>query len=361
MAGERHIIMLVDDDETYLTAGREILENKYTLYPVPSGEQCFEILNKITPDLILLDIEMPEMDGYEVIKRLKHDPQTVDIPVIFVTARNDLGNELGGLSMGAIDYVTKPFSPPLLIQRIKNHLLIASQKKELKRYNQNLQEMVEAQTLAIKTLQSAILNTVSEVVEFRDEISGGHINRVQKYLRVMLDAMSEKGIFREELSKWDKEVFISAAQMHDVGKICISEAILKKPGKVTAEEFTEIKKHPAYGLMIIDRIRQVIGEHRFLAYAGDCVESHHERWDGTGYPEGLRGKDIPLAGRLMAIVDVYDALVSVRSYKQPLSPSEAAEEIIHGAGTAFDSTLVDIFKSVSDEFAHIAEHQDVLI
>ena len=361
MSAERHIIMFVDDDETCLAMGREILDDKYTVYPIPSGEKFFKILEKITPDLILLDIEMPGMDGYDIIKKLKRNPETTDIPVIFLTACNDPGNELDGLSLGAIDYVAKPFSPPLLIQRIDNHLLISSQKKELRHYNQSLREMVDEQTLEIKNLQSAILNTVSEVVEFRDDMCGGHIERVLRYMRAMIGAMFQEGIYCEEIAQWDIDVFINAAQMHDVGKICISETILNKPGRVTRQEFDEIKKHPAYGLMIIDRIRQIIGEHTFLSYASIFADSHHERWDGSGYPEGLCEQNIPLAGRLMAIADVYDALISVRPYKQPMSPSEAAEEIIRGEGTAFDPALVDVFKSLTGEFAHIAERHDVLL
>ena len=361
MAGERRIIMLVDDDETSLAMGKEILEDRYTIYPISSGEKFFEIIKKVYPDLILLDIEMPNMDGYEVIKRLKKFADTAEIPVIFLTARDDPGNELEGLSLGAIDYIAKPFSPPLLVQRIENHLLIMSQRKELKRYNQSLREMVDEQTREIKNLQNAVLNTIAEVVEFRDDMSGGHIERILRYLRIMISNLQERALYQEEVSGWDVELLISAAQMHDVGKICISESILNKQGKLNPEEYGEIKKHPAFGLMIIDKIRQLIGEHTFLSYASVIADAHHERWDGTGYPEGLKGEDIPLAGRLMAIADVYDALVSVRPYKQPMGPAEAAAEIIRASGTAFDPVLVDVFKTLADDCAVIAERADVLI
>ena len=361
MNEQRHVIMMVDDDETYLATGGKILEKKYTVYPVTSGEQAFTILEKIEIDLILLDIEMPVMDGYEVIKRLKHNAQTREIPVIFLTSRTDPGYEFEGLSLGAIDYVTKPFSPSLLIQRIENHLLISSQKKELVRFNQSLQEMVDEQTEEIRRLQNAILNTVSELVEFRDEMSSGHIERILQYIRKMIEEMLRQGLHADEIESWDIEVFINAAQMHDVGKICVDEAILNKRGKVSRREFEEIMKHPGYGLMIIDRIRQMTGEHLFLDYAEIFAESHHERWDGSGYPEGRKEQDIPLAGRLMAIADVYDALVSSRPYKQPMIPGEAAQEIIRGAGSAFDPALVEIFKAVSGDFAKIAEHRDMLI
>ena len=355
MEERRPIIMLIDDDEISLSLGREMLENKYTVYPVPSGEQAFLILKKITPDLILLDVEMPGLDGYDVIKHLKQDAETKEIPVVFLTSRTDPGNELEGLNLGAVDYITKPFSPLLLIQRIENHLLIGSQKKELTMFNKSLQQMVEEQTREIKNLQNAILNTVSEVVEFRDTMSGGHIIRVLQYLPIMIDEMQRQGLYKDEVESWDRETFINAAQMHDVGKIFIGEEILNKPGKINIEEFDEIKKHTSLGLMIIDRIQQMTGNRSFLYYARAFAESHHEKWDGSGYPQGRKGQDIPLAGRLMALIDVYDALISDRPFKQLMTPSDAAEEIILGSGTAFDPALIEIFKTVSGKFAEIVE------
>jgi len=353
---ERNIVMLIDDDEVCLAMGREILESKYTMYPVPSGEQAFVILQKITPDLILLDIEMSGMDGYEVLKRLKQEKATKDIPVIILTSRGNPGDELDGLRLGAIDFITKPFSPLLLVQRIENHLLICSQRKELTRHTNDLEEEVKKQTEKIKKLQNAMLNTFSGIVEFRDKVSEGHTGLVLKYLEKMLDAMLKHGLYKDEVKSWDRETFISAAQIHDIGKIYVSEAILNKPGKISDKEFDEIKKHPAYGLMIINRIRQQLTDnHLFLDYAAVFAESHHERWDGTGYPKGQKGKNIPLAGRLMALVDVYDALVSVRPHKNPMAPHDAAKEIIRGADTIFDPALVEIFKTVSDDFADITK------
>ena len=347
--------MLIDDDEVCLAVGREILESKYSLYPIQSGEQAFRILRKVIPDLILLDIEMSGMDGYEVLKKLKQEDSTKDIPVIFLSSRTNPGDELDGLCLGAIDFITKPFSPLLLVQRIENHLLICSQKKELIRYNSSLQKMVENQTKIMMKLQNAVLNTFSEIVEFREKANGGHIERIVGYLGKMLDAMLKHRLYRDELESWDREAFISAAQIHDIGKIYISEAILNKPGKISDKEFEEIKKHSVYGPMVIDRIRkQVADEHPFLDYAAILAGNHHERWDGSGYPKGLKGDSIPLAGRLMALVDVYDALVSIRPYKQAIPPSEAAEEIIKGAGSMFDPVLVEVFQIISNEFAKIA-------
>lgn len=361
MTGDRQIIILVDDDATSLAMGKAILEDRYILYLVSSGIKLFELTKKVTPDLILLDVEMPEMNGYQVIKKLKENEATKDIPVIFLTAYTTEGNELEGLGLGATDYVTKPFSAPILLKRIENHLFIAAQKKELKRYNQNLREMVMAQTHEIKNLQNGIISIVAEVVEFRSEISGGHIERTVGYVRTLVEGLKKTGAYKDEIAALDNEFILPACQLHDVGKIYISETILNKQGKLDTDEFDEIKKHPAYGLMIIDKITQIIGNHTFLKYASTFAESHHEKWDGSGYPAGLKGANIPLLGRIMAIADVYDALVSLRPYKQPMTTEEAKEEIARGSGTAFDPTLVDVFLQNADEFAHIAERQDSLI
>jgi putative two-component system response regulator len=354
MGKERQTIMLVDDNIASLTMGKNILKDKYNVFPIPSGEKLFNILQKVTPDLILLDIVMPEMDGYEVIKKLKVDRKTQEIPVIFLTAQDDPGNELEGLSLGAIDYVSKPFSPALLIQRIENHLLLNAQKKELKNYNEHLREMVLEQIEQIEDLQHAVLSTVAEVAEFRDDIIGGHIERIQSYLKFMLDQMIEEGLYYGEISNWDVDFLIPSAQLHDVGKIIISEQILNKPGKLTAEEFEEIKKHTTHGVKLIERITESTREHVFLEHARIIAGSHHEKWDGSGYPQGLKGGAIPLQGRLMAIADVYDALISKRPYKGPISLAETEKIIIEGAETHFDPALVEIFKTVMPKFARIA-------
>jgi len=331
--------MLIDDDEVCLAMGREILEARYTLYPVPSGEQAFQILQKITPDLILLDIEMPGMDGYEVLRKLKHENSTKEIPVIFLTSSSGPGNELDALRLGAIDFIAKPFSPILLVQRIENHLLMRSQGKEL------------ANSKA-KKLQKAILNTFCELAEFRGKPNYEGTGRVSEYMRIMLEAMLKQGLYSDQIGSWDLEAFVDVARMHDIGKIYISDAILNKPDRLSDVEFDEIKKHTNYGLEIINRIQQQLGDaSTFLDYAAVCAESHHERWDGKGYPKRQKGEGIPIAGRLMALVDVYDALLSPRPYRKQVNPNEAASEIIRGSGTSFDPALVEVFKTVLDKFA----------
>jgi putative two-component system response regulator len=346
--------MLVDDNMASLSMGKNILKDKFNVYPIPSGEKLFEILEKVTPDLILLDVLMPGMDGYEVIKKLRADSKTGDIPIIFLTSRDDPGYELEGLSLGAMDYISKPFSPALLTQRIDNHLLLAAQKRELKKYNENLKEMVLEETHRIDDLRNAIISTVAEVVEFRDDTIGGHVERVQSYLTFMLDHIIQDGLYSDITSKWDMNFLVSSAQLHDVGKVLISEQILNKPGKLTPEEFEVVKGHTTQGVKIIDRIIQITGGHIFLEHARAIAGTHHEWWDGKGYPAGLAGAAIPLQGRLMAIADVYDALVTPRPYKQPISTAEAEKIIVDAGGTQFDPALVEIFQKAAPRFAAIA-------
>jgi putative two-component system response regulator len=307
--------------------------------------------------MILLDIEMPEMDGYEVIRRLKAIKGLSDIPVIFLTAKSDTSSELEGLSLGAIDYISKPFSPPLLLKRIDLHLLVDVQKRELTNYNNNLQEMVRAKTKTVLDLQNSVLKTVANLVEYRDEITGGHVERTREYLEVLLDAMIARGTHQEEIESWDRDFFLQSSQLHDLGKISIKDSILLKPDKLTTEEFEEMKKHTLFGVKIIEEMERDTPESSFLTHARIFAGTHHEKWNGTGYPFGLKGMDIPLQGRLMAIADVYDALISLRPYKAPLSHEDAVKIIVDGKESQFDPELVDIFTSVSDKFGEIVKRR----
>ncbi|MCL2182392.1 MAG: response regulator [Chitinispirillia bacterium] len=364
----RKTIFLVDDDLTNLMAGKKALSDVYEVFTLNSGARLLKALEKSIPDLVLLDVEMPEMNGYEVIKALRASERTAGIPVIFLTAKSDCENELEGLTLGAIDYIIKPFSPPLLLKRIEVHLLVESQKRRLEEqtreltsqklllleFNDNLQGMVEEKTRTVVELRDALLKTMADLVECRDVITGGHIERTQKYLEALLKEMLRQGIYAEELASWDWELVLQSAQLHDVGKIMVKDSILNKPGRLTPEEFEEIKKHTTFGGTVIQKIRESTSEQAFLDYAEVFAVTHHEKWDGSGYPAGLKGKDIPLLGRLMALADVYDALRSDRPYKKAFSRGEAEKIIIEGSGTHFDPAIVDLFLCVSPEFHAIA-------
>jgi putative two-component system response regulator len=356
MKSGRQIVFLVDDNMANLTAGKTMLKDYYDVFSMPSAKKLFEILEKKTPDLILLDIEMPEMDGYDTLKYLKADIKFRDIPVIFLTARTDPGSELEGLSLGAIDYISKPFSPPLLLKRLENHLLIGQQQRTLKEYNDNLQQMVQIRTRQVVELQNAILSTVTEMVEVRDDVTGGHIERTQRYLKLLVDKLLAERIYWEEVASWNLEFLVPSAQLHDVGKIAISDAILNKPGKLSPEEFDAMKNHTSIGERAIEGIMKTTPENDFLYHAKIFAGTHHEKWDGTGYPRGLQKANIPLQGRLMAVADVYDALIALRPYKQPLPPAEAERIILEGREKHFDPVLTDLFKELAPQFALIAEH-----
>jgi len=262
--------------------------------------------------------------------------------------------------MGAADYVTKPFSAPLLLKRIENQLLFAASKKQLESFNASLQDMVNEKIREIVSLQNSIIGVVTDLVEFRDGATGGHINRTETYMRLMVEKMIEEGVYQEETANWNIEHLVSSSQLHDIGKLGISDAILNKNGKLTPEEFEIMKKHVEIGVQAIrkieDNLQEKMVDSSFLRYARMIVGSHHEKWDGSGYPLGLRGKDIPLEGRLMAIADVYDALISSRSYKRPLPTDEARQIIENGSGSHFDPLLVDIFTKVADRFADTARN-----
>jgi putative two-component system response regulator len=343
-------IILVDDNPSNLRAGKNVLSERYEVYTAPSAAKMFELLTDVQPAMILLDIEMPEMNGYEAIRILKSGENTRNIPVIFLTGKTDTENEIKGLDQGAIDYITKPFVPPLLLKRIEVHLLVEVQKKtleaqqrELKNFNDNLQRMVEEKTKTVLELQDAILKTMADMVESRDDITGGHIERTRRGVGRLVEALRDHAVFGAEVGEWDIKLLLQSSQLHDVGKLAISDRILRKPGRLDSEEFEEMKKHAAFGVQIIEKIEAGTSASDFLKHAKIFAGTHHEKWDGSGYPNRLAGEDIPLQGRIMALADVYDALVSERPYKKAFSHTEAVKIIREGRGSQFDPALVDVF------------------
>ncbi|MCL1805371.1 MAG: response regulator [Clostridiales bacterium] len=361
MDSPRSKIVLVDDNKATLTLGRNLLKTFYEVYPASSAEKLFDLLENITPDLILLDVEMPDVNGFEAIKRLKADPRYVGTPVIFLTSKSDDYSEMEGFDLGAVDYITKPFSNPLLLKRIESQLLIVKQRNDLlasqailQDYAENLEIKVKEKTAEVITLQNTVLATVADLVEFRDKLTGGHITRTQRYLQALLDELHRTGTYLDQIAKWDVDFFLTSAQLHDVGKIAITDLILNKPAKLTTEEFEVMKTHVSAGVDAIEHIIQQTEESDFLDHALLIAGTHHEKWDGSGYPVGLKGRNIPIEGRLMALADVYDALISKRPYKEAYTHEEACRIIEEGAGSHFDPDLVQAFRNVKDQFAQIA-------
>jgi putative two-component system response regulator len=359
VAGEKKTIILVDDNLTNLAVGRSVLKDSYQVISLPSGDKLFIALQSLRPDLILLDIDMPVMDGFAIIERLKAEPRTAVIPVIFLTANNDLECEARGLTLGAVDFIVKPYSPTLLLKRLAVHLLVESQARTLLEYEAKIQTLIQENRNTVGDLQSRLLKTVIDLVERRDEVSGGHVERTRKYVEVLLDVLIENNIYQEVVGSWEKEAVLQSTYLYDLGKISVKDNILLKPGKLVESEYVEMQQHTLMGVKIIDDIKAEMrtdsAENNILDYAKVFAGFHHEKWDGTGYPYGLKGYNIPLPGRLMAIADVYDALIAQRSYKKSYTHEEAAEIIVQGKGTHFDPVLVDMFIAEADKFRSIAQ------
>jgi len=327
-------IFVVDDSDTNLSMAEAVLEDQYRVMTMPSAQKMFAFLEKVIPDLILLDIEMPEMDGFDALKKLKSDSSWIAIPVMFLTGRNDAEVEARGFEMGAIDFITKPFSAPVLLNRIKTHL--------------DIDKIIRERTSQVNRLQNSILAVLADMVENRDKGTGGHIERTSIYIKILINEMRARGVYVDEMEGWDVERMISSARMHDLGKISITDIIVNKPGKLTDDEYAIMKNHAVEGERIIDEIISRTGEGDFLRNAKLFAGTHHERWDGMGYPRGLKEREIPLQGRIMAIVDVYDALVSERPYKRAFPDDEAVRIIMDNAGTHFDPKITEIFFEVKD-------------
>jgi len=336
-------VFVVDDNDTNLSMAKEALKEQYRVMTLPSAAKMFTMMEKITPDLILLDIEMPEMDGFEALQILKENGAIATIPVIFLTSMTDAAVEVRGFQLGVIDFITKPFSAPVLTNRIRTHLDIDGLIRER---TAQLQE----KTIQLQHLQNAIIFGFADLVEGRDEGTGGHVERTATYIKILLEAMEEKGLYSQEIAELDKELFVSSARLHDVGKICISDIILNKPGKLTDEEFEIMKTHTTEGEKAIDQIASRTDNVEFLRNAKLFAGCHHERWDGNGYPRKISGEDIPIQGRLMAFADVYDALVSVRPYKKPFTSDEAVSIIMENAGAQFDPEISKVFLEVKEQF-----------
>jgi len=333
-------IFIVDDNATNLTTAENALAEQYRTIALGSASQMFAALDKFTPDLILLDIEMPEISGFEAMKMLKAIGSYSTIPVIFLTSITDPESEAYGIELGAVDFIMKPFSKPVLLNRIKNHLNIDELIRERT-------EQLAHRTKQLETLQNGIVYAFADLVENRDKNTGGHIDRTAVYFKILIDAMIRNGVYTDEIKSWNMESVISSTRLHDLGKIVISDTILNKPSSLTSDEFVEMKKHSKEGERIIDEAIKQTGDAEFLHNAKMIATYHHERWDGTGYPYGIKGENIPLQSRLMAIIDVYDALVSERPYKKAFTHEEALDIIKNGSGSHFDPQVVKVFDDIN--------------
>jgi putative two-component system response regulator len=339
-------IFVVDDSDTCLSKVEEVLENQYYVITLPSAAKMFSMLEKMTPDLILLDISMPEMDGHAALRVLKKNEKTANIPVIFLTGYADSVVEARSFNSGVIDFIIKPFSSLVLLTRIKMHLDMDSLIRERT-------EHLEQRTKQMESLYDNIISILADVVESRDKLTGGHIERTTFQTKILIKAMQEQKLYMNEIGEWYPDSVASSARLHDIGKIAIPDSILNKPDKLTEEEFEIMKEHVNAGEKIIDKIMIRTHEDNFWNNAKTFIRYHHEHWDGTGYPHGFKGPEIPLLGRILALVDVYDALISERVYKKAFGHEKAVEIIKSESGKQFDPKIVEVFCKVHERFMDV--------
>jgi len=344
-------ILIVDDNQTNLKILELILQKEnYIIYNAQSAKEAFELLENKLPTIILADIHMPDINGYEFCKQLKSHYKYKNIPVIFITTLPDEDDLAQGFKVGGVDYITKPFKAEAVRARIFNHLKIYSLQEELLEHNKHLNELVEKQVKQIADTQMETIFSIAKLAQSRDDETGKHLERVQSFCAILARDLHNNSQYADEIDEEFIENIIHTSPLHDIGKVGIADSILLKPGRLTPEEFEIMKTHTIIGAQTLAEVDKKFGNNHFIQMGIVIACSHHERWDGSGYPKGLSGLDIPLAARIMAIADVYDALKSKRIYKEPYEQQRCVEIINEGRGTQFDPVLVDSFNRVKDEF-----------
>lgn len=352
----KQVILIVDDTPDNITLLSALLKDVYKIKIATNGVKALHIASTLpSPDLILLDVMMPEMDGYETCKRLKENPVTAEIPVIFLTAKSQVSDEEMGLRLGAVDYISKPVSPPIVLARVATQLNLVRARNLLQDQNKHLETLVQDRTRKLAKMQDAIIMAMASLAETRDNETGNHIRRTQNYVAALARQLRDHPRFSHELSEENIELLYKSAPLHDIGKVGIPDNILLKPGKLDSDEFEIMKQHTTYGRETILTVERYLGEsNEFLRFAREITYSHQEKWDGSGYPENLSGDAIPISARLMAVADVYDALISKRVYKPAFSHEEAIDIMRKGRGSHFDPDILDVFLRITEEFKDIA-------
>lgn len=372
MTDDKANILVVDDQADNLLILEDLLADRYTVLTAGNGEQALALVaSEVALDLVLLDVMMPGVDGFEVCQALKASPRTRDIPVIFLTSLDSPADEEYGLSLGAEDFIHKPFSPPVVLARVRNHLQLSQAQRELRDRNENLERLVAARTREIRLASEALVASKQDVIasqgaiitafcalaEARDNETGNHILRTQHYVRVLAESLRDHPRFRVFLTEETIQLLFKSAPLHDVGKVAIPDAILLKPGPLTPAEWVVMRRHTEFGRDAIAQALGAMGDQAggFLRHAMDIAYGHHERWDGAGYPQGLAGDAIPISARLMAVADVYDALISRRVYKDPIPHDEAVAMMAAEVGSHFDPDVIGAMVAVAAQFKAIAE------
>ncbi len=349
-------VLIVDDTPANLSLLGGLLHEHYTVKAVNHGNKALKVVSREQPDLILLDVMMPDINGYEVCRRLKANVHTRHIPVIFLTSKTDIENEEMGMSLGAVDYITRPINAQVLMSRVKAHLVNASNARTMRVNNEYLEFEVSKRAKELVTLQKVTILALASLAEVRDVETGNHLYRTQSYIQALAHKLQDYPRFSSYLSSTMIDIIVQCAPLHDIGKVGIPDRILLKPGRFEPHEYEIIKTHPTLGYEALLQVQAASDDSvYFLEIARQIVYSHHEKWDGTGYPQGLAGDEIPIPARLMALADVYDALVSPRVYKAAKSHADATAIIISGSGQHFDPDIVAAFVALGDEFQEIAK------
>jgi len=351
-------LLIVDDSPANLAVLVDLLEPCYRVRASTSGARALRIARtKPAPDLILLDVMMPNLSGHDVLAQLRADPETCDIPVVFVTALGGGADESLGLDLGAADYITKPFHPLAVLSRVRMQLKQTRARAELAQRNAALAAEVARGTAESERIQDVTILALARLAQARDRETGNHLKRTQEYVRILATQLQVAGLHRDVLTPRTIGALVKSAPLHDIGKVAIPDQILMKPGPLTDAEWNVMRTHPGEGRRAIERAERDAGlPVDFLAFAKEICQSHHERWDGSGYPDGLVGTAIPLSARLMAVADAFDALVADRPYRQPVTPVEARRLIVADRGRHFDPDVVDALLAAFDQFIAVAEH-----
>ncbi len=356
-AASKPTVLVIDDAPDNLALMSGLLKDSYQVKVAQHGEMGLKVaLTSPPPDLILLAIVMPDLDGYEVCRRLKSNPASRAIPVIFLNAQTDLQDEQKGLLLGAVDYITKPISPSLMLARVATQIALKTNVDFLRDNNADLEQEVARRIEDLSAAQDVTILAMTSLAETRDSDTGNHIRRIQHYVKALALALKDHPRFADDLGPQAISLLFKSAPLHDIGKFGIPDRILLKPSSLSPEEFEIMKTHTTLGFEAIEQAEKALGlQPPMLRTAKEIVLSHQEKWDGSGYPQGLKGAAIPMSARLMAVADVYDALISQRVYKAALPHDRAVQIVFQGRGSHFDPDMVDAFIGIQDEFQAIAE------
>ena len=356
-AASKPTVLVIDDAPDNLTLMSGLLKDRYKVKVANHGKLGLKVaLAAPPPDLILLDIMMPDLDGYEVCRRLKSNPASRAIPVIFLSAKTDVQDEEKGLLLGAVDYISKPISPSLMLARVATQIALHAKTESLLVHS-TVRDQEQARQIAdLSAAQDVTILAMTSLAETRDSDTGNHIRRIQHYVQALAQSLKDHPRFADQLGPQAISLLFKSAPLHDIGKFGIPDRILLKPSSLSPEEFDIMKTHTTLGFEAIEQAEKALGlQAPLLRTAKEIVLSHQEKWDGSGYPQGLKGDEIPMSARLMAVADVYDALISQRVYKAALPHDRAVQIVFQGRGSHFDPDMVDAFIGIQDEFEAIAQ------